>query len=71
MDNFIEKNIGDLSDEYKKEFLIKFRADLEKYRAYTEKTGIGTFVMLNNLPETVLYKMHLFIQNRLPKIITE
>lgn len=66
--NFIEKNIMGLPEEHKKEFLIRFKIDIEKHRAYAEKTGIGTYILLHNLPEAVLYKMQIFVQSRLPKI---
>lgn len=64
--SYIEKNITDLSDEYKKNFIIEFKHDLEKNKAFSEKTGIGTYLLLKNLPDTVLYKMRCFIQVRLP-----
>jgi len=64
--SYIEKNITSLSDDYKKNFIIEFKHDLERHKAYIEKTGIGTYLLLKNLPDVVLYKMRSFIQTRLP-----
>ena len=63
MEKFIEENLPNLPEEIQKKFVLTFKFELESYKAYNEKSGIGTYIFLKQLPVEVIQNMKKFIEN--------